>query len=179
MISRFSALLVLIMTTLATTAHAEDLFTSAARSDLATLERLLAAKPDLRATDASGRPALLYAAERGRLDVARRLLEAGADVNQQDTALNDFITVTDHGRGIPEDFRHHIFTKFTRALDDNAQRAAGTGLRLAICKALVEKHSGTIGFTSAVGEGSTFYFDLPEHRVPEAREPLESSRPRH
>jgi len=87
--------------------------------------------------------------------------------------------VTDHGRGIPEDFRHRIFTKFTRALDDNAQRAAGTGLGLAICKALVEKHSGTIGFTSTVGEGSTFYFDLPEHRVPEAREPLESSRPRH
>jgi PAS domain S-box-containing protein len=86
--------------------------------------------------------------------------------------------VTDHGRGIPEDFRHRIFSKFTRATDENAQRGAGTGLGLAICKALVEKHGGIIGFTTEVGAGSTFYFDLPEHRIDEPHERVGSPSPR-
>ncbi len=69
--------------------------------------------------------------------------------------------VTDKGRGIPLEFRDRIFDKFTQA-DQGDNRQSGTGLGLSICKLLVERHGGKIGFVSEVGEGSTFYFDLPE-----------------
>ncbi|NQV79078.1 MAG: PAS domain-containing sensor histidine kinase [Alphaproteobacteria bacterium] len=71
-------------------------------------------------------------------------------------------SVTDHGRGIPLDFRDRIFDKFTQA-DQNEQRGSGTGLGLSICKLLVERHQGKIGFSSDIGTGSTFYFELPEY----------------
>ncbi len=70
--------------------------------------------------------------------------------------------VTDHGRGIPLDFRDRIFDKFTQA-DQNEQRESGTGLGLSICKLLVERHQGKIGFSSEIGLGSTFYFEMPEY----------------
>lgn len=72
------------------------------------------------------------------------------------------ITVKDNGSGIPEDARATIFERFTQA-DSSDQRAkGGTGLGLNIAKAIVEKHGGTIGFSTEVGKGTTFYFDLKE-----------------
>ncbi|MBT3401736.1 MAG: HAMP domain-containing histidine kinase [Rhodospirillaceae bacterium] len=75
--------------------------------------------------------------------------------------------VTDHGRGIPPDFRDRIFEKFTQA-DQGGQRESGTGLGLSICKLLVERHGGKVGFTSEEGHGSTFYFELAEYEEPSA-----------
>jgi signal transduction histidine kinase len=72
------------------------------------------------------------------------------------------IAVKDYGCGIPEEARATIFDRFTQA-DSSDQRAkGGTGLGLNIAKAIVEGHGGTIGFTSEVGKGTTFYFDLKE-----------------
>ncbi|MCH8182174.1 MAG: PAS domain S-box protein [Proteobacteria bacterium] len=71
-------------------------------------------------------------------------------------------SVTDHGPGIPDEFRSRIFGKFTQADSSDTRRPGGTGLGLSICKALVEKMDGTIGFRSETGSGATFYFDLPE-----------------
>lgn len=71
-------------------------------------------------------------------------------------------SVTDHGPGIPDEFRSRIFGKFTQADSSDTRRPGGTGLGLSICKALVERMGGTIGFQSEIGVGATFYFDLPE-----------------
>ncbi len=71
------------------------------------------------------------------------------------------ISVTDHGAGIPEDFRPRIFEKFAQAQHSNTGKAVGTGLGLAISKAIIEQMGGTIGFESTVGQGTTFYFNLP------------------
>ncbi len=72
-------------------------------------------------------------------------------------------SIQDRGPGIPEDFRNRLFQKFAQAdrRDDSTTRK-GTGLGLAIAKALVEKMSGTIGFETETGRGTTFYFDLAE-----------------
>lgn len=72
------------------------------------------------------------------------------------------ITVNDHGPGIPLEFRKHIFEKFTQADSSNTREKGGTGLGLAITRELVTGMSGTIGFESTPGQGTTFYIDLPE-----------------
>jgi signal transduction histidine kinase len=71
------------------------------------------------------------------------------------------VSIRDRGPGIPEAFRVHIFEKFAQADSSSANKDSGTGLGLAISKAIVEGMDGTIGFDSKVGQGTTFYFDLP------------------
>lgn len=71
------------------------------------------------------------------------------------------VGVSDHGPGIPEEFKDHIFEKFSQADASTTRRHEGTGLGLSIVKALVEGMGGRIGFESAPGEGATFYVDLP------------------
>ncbi|HWP94237.1 MAG TPA: response regulator [Gammaproteobacteria bacterium] len=70
------------------------------------------------------------------------------------------VSVTDHGSGIPESFRPHVFERFRQAAGGDSRRKGGTGLGLWICKAIVEKHGGRIGFDSRHGE-TTFWFELP------------------
>lgn len=70
--------------------------------------------------------------------------------------------VADHGAGIPEDFREKIFSKFSQADSSATRQQGGTGLGLSICKTIVDRLEGDIGFESTTGEGSTFFFDLPE-----------------
>lgn len=78
------------------------------------------------------------------------------------------VSVSDRGAGVPEAFREHIFEKFTQAESSSARGKAGTGLGLAISKAIIEKMGGTIGFDSVVGQGATFYFDLPLYKADQA-----------
>jgi PAS domain S-box-containing protein len=72
------------------------------------------------------------------------------------------ITVTDHGPGIPEEFRNKIFGKFLQADSSDTRQKGGTGLGLNITRAIVEHHDGLIGFESELGKGATFYVDLPK-----------------
>jgi PAS domain S-box-containing protein len=68
-------------------------------------------------------------------------------------------SVSDTGIGIPAEYRHRIFDRFSRL--DSANGVKGTGLGLAFCKLAVEAHGGHIWVESEVGEGSQFKFTLP------------------
>jgi signal transduction histidine kinase len=71
------------------------------------------------------------------------------------------VSVRDQGRGIPPEFRSRIFSRFAQADSSSTREKGGTGLGLSICKALIERMGGFISFTTLIGEGTTFFFDLP------------------
>jgi signal transduction histidine kinase len=69
------------------------------------------------------------------------------------------ITVTDNGIGFNEKYAGKIFGMFVR-LHGRAQYE-GSGIGLALCRRIVERHGGTIAATSTVGNGATFTVTLP------------------
>ena len=69
-------------------------------------------------------------------------------------------SIADHGPGIDDFELSLIFEKFYRGQNQRLQ-VQGTGMGLAIAKAIVEAHGGKIGVTSQLGKGSVFYFALP------------------
>jgi signal transduction histidine kinase len=74
--------------------------------------------------------------------------------------------VIDTGEGIAEDMQPLVFEKFWQQEAFITRRSAGTGLGLTLCKRLVERMGGQIGFHSRPQHGSTFYFTLPCKPVP-------------
>jgi PAS domain S-box-containing protein len=71
------------------------------------------------------------------------------------------VEVIDHGPGIPDNFRSHIFQKFSQADSSDTRQKGGTGLGLTISKELIERMNGLIGFDSEEGKGARFYFCMP------------------
>jgi two-component system, OmpR family, sensor histidine kinase KdpD len=69
-------------------------------------------------------------------------------------------SVADHGPGIDDYEQEMIFEKFYRGRNQR-MTIQGTGMGLAIARAIVELHGGKISVTSQVGRGSLFYFSLP------------------
>ena len=72
------------------------------------------------------------------------------------------IAVTDHGPGIPEEFRPQVFKKFAQAGMSNLQHKGGIGLGLSIARDIVGKHGGRIDYESLPGVRTTFFIELPE-----------------
>jgi DNA-binding response OmpR family regulator len=76
------------------------------------------------------------------------------------------VEVNDHGQGIPADFQHRIFQKFSQADASDTRQKGGTGLGLAISRELIERMGGRMGFESEEGQGARFFFELPLWTAP-------------
>lgn len=96
------------------------------------------------------------------LENAAKYSPPGSPITISSEVTNGFLatSVADRGEGIDGLEQTLIFDKFYRGRDLR-YRVQGTGMGLAICKAIVEAHGGKIGVTSQVGSGSVFHFSLP------------------
>jgi len=70
------------------------------------------------------------------------------------------ISISDTGKGIPQDILHKVFNPFFTTKDE------GNGLGLAICKKIIQLHKGDIHIKSQVGKGSTFVINMPLYEQP-------------
>ncbi|MEZ4454690.1 MAG: ATP-binding protein, partial [Nannocystaceae bacterium] len=89
--------------------------------------------------------------QQGSVNVEVRLVE-GARLH---------VEVRDTGVGIHPDDQARLFQRFSQIGQPASTRHGGAGLGLSIAKDLVERMRGTIGFESAPGVGSTFWFEIP------------------
>ncbi|MEN5308066.1 response regulator [Chryseobacterium cucumeris] len=70
------------------------------------------------------------------------------------------VNVTDFGIGIPDFKQDAVFKKFYR-VEESSLQFQGMGIGLFICSEIIKQHHGSVGVSSIVDEGSTFYFTLP------------------
>jgi signal transduction histidine kinase len=72
-----------------------------------------------------------------------------------------WITVSDHGEGIPASELPHIFDPFYRGADAVARQVHGNGLGLSLVRQIVAAHGGRVTVTTRAGAGSSFTIALP------------------
>jgi signal transduction histidine kinase len=100
------------------------------------------------------------------LSNAAKFSPRGAEVHIAMHAKPDAVRVevSDRGPGVPEEFRGRLFEKFSQADSSDTRSKGGTGLGLAVCKAIIDALGGTIGYQTNANGGATFFFELPYAR---------------
>jgi signal transduction histidine kinase len=98
------------------------------------------------------------------LDNAIKFSEPGRSIVLEVTRTPHGVefAVVDQGPGVSEEERHRIFLPFIRGSARPTADERSTGLGLTICQTIIEQHGGILGVTSTPGEGSRFYFLLPD-----------------
>ena len=115
-------------------------------------------------------PVLIEQVLANLLENAAKYTPAGTpiDIGANATPQGIVVEVADRGPGFPPDDDVKLFDKFYRGRSEAAQ--SGVGLGLAICKAIVSAHGGTIVAANRAGGGAVFRFVLPANAPP----PIES-----
>jgi len=81
------------------------------------------------------------------------------EISARSAGANWTVSIKDNGIGFEREYAERIFGLFKRLHKDEYP---GTGLGLAICRRIIERHGGRIWAESTPGQGSTFYFALPQ-----------------
>ncbi len=100
--------------------------------------------------------------EQPLIAVSSRILPAAPDGGRNETELCEII-VKDNGIGFDEKYLDRIFDPFQRL--HNREDYEGTGMGLAICRRIIERHQGTITARSTPNQGSAFIVTLPTKQV--------------
>ncbi|WP_315111204.1 HAMP domain-containing sensor histidine kinase [Clostridium intestinale] len=97
--------------------------------------------------------AIKYTDKKGKINLS---------LNKTHNKIN--LSVTNTGKGIPEEHISKIFNRFYRTDKSRARDSGGYGLGLAIAKAIVEQHNGKISVKSIVDKETTFTIELPKNK---------------
>jgi len=79
------------------------------------------------------------------------------------------VSIRDDGPGIPPESLERVFERFYRVDKARSREQGGTGLGLSIVKHIVQSHGGRVWVNSQLGQGSTFFFTLPQVTADGAR----------
>lgn len=114
---------------------------------------------------------ILVTADRKRiLQVLRNLLDNAVNYSGKSQSITlriqqceetARVEVTDRGEGIPEEELENIWQRYYRATGNHERSVVGSGLGLSIVRENLELHGARYGVDSKLGEGSTFWFELP------------------
>jgi PAS domain S-box-containing protein len=111
---------------------------------------------------------VIYADESQMIQLVQNLMENSIkfrkgrpEIQVSSKIENEFhvFSISDKGIGIDQQYFERIFKIFQRL--HRSEEYEGTGIGLAICKRIVERHGGRIWVESEAGQGSTFYFSIP------------------
>lgn len=94
--------------------------------------------------------------------------EQPVEVRIQADSESARVSVRDQGPGLPIEEQEKLWERFYRVPGIVVQSGSGVGLGLGlhICRTIVERHNGHVGVESTIGQGSTFWFELPLTAVP-------------
>ena len=110
----------------------------------------------INARDAIGRSGKISISIR-RVDKGSLLLSGKSNSLPKAKCIGAEVSISDNGKGIPEDIRENLFAPFFSTKD----ASKGSGFGLYNSKLFIEDHNGEIGFISEEGKGSTFFLFIP------------------
>jgi two-component system, OmpR family, sensor histidine kinase NblS len=117
--------------------------------------------------------ALKFTKPDGKVTIRARRVPLTAEPGEGSTSAVVRVEIIDTGIGIDPEDQRAIFDRFFR-VENRVHTLEGTGLGLSIVQNIIEKHHSQVHITSAVGVGTTFWFDLAVHQ-PQLQLPLAAS----
>jgi two-component system, OmpR family, sensor kinase len=139
----------------------EDVYAAAEEDPAAEDRRMILKLPSYALSSIEGDRDLLQLAIYNLLDNAIKFTHSGdrieLEVYQEGNRI--VIEVSDSGRGIPEEDLPHVWEELYRS--QSVHGIPGSGLGLALVKAIVEKHDGDVEIHSEPGESTTVRIDVP------------------